>query len=62
MDSAIIPLCLYSNESYSLISLPQKTEENELVCGVKKLPFVKKFYVINPDLKPNPSFSDLFTV
>jgi hypothetical protein len=65
-DKFIIPLCLYNNRESSLITLPNRTRENDkdnLVCPViEGMNFESIFYVFNPDIKPKPGYFDLFCV
>lgn len=65
-DKFIMPLCLYSNNESSLITLPEKVRENDktvLKCrNIEGMNFETIFYVINPDIKPKPSYLDLFCV
>ena len=65
-ENSIIPLCLYSNNQFSHITLPQKTRENDFTvykCPPRtEMNFIMLFYVINPDLKPKPTYTDLIGI
>lgn len=56
MDSKneIIPLYLYSNFQNSCISYNKKS--------ISDMDFICTFYAINPNLKPKPSYTDVFCV
>lgn len=65
-ENSIIPLCLYSNNINSQISLPEKISKNGSIiysCPSRKnMDLVMVFYAINPDVKPNPTYADLIGV
>lgn len=65
-EDAIIPLCLYSNNQSSYIALPEKIRQNDsniYNCrDHNDMKFVMVFYVINADVKPNPTYTDLIGI
>lgn len=65
-EDAIIPLCLYSNNKSSHIALPEKTREGDSTvykCTQRvDMGFVMVFYAINPDVKPNPTYTNLIGI
>jgi hypothetical protein len=62
-EEAIIPLCLYTGSRTSYIGLPKKIRQNgqnQYTCEPHPyMDFVTIFYAINPDVKPNPTYTDL---
>lgn len=60
-ENTIIPLCLFSTNKNSYIGLPEKIYQNEITYKCPDLPnFITTFYAINPDMRPIPTYADLF--
>lgn len=62
----IIPVCLYSNDKVSLIRYPELKLEDDLPVAYcpdhPEMKLEKVFYVINPHVRPKPTYSDLFCI
>lgn len=65
-DNSIIPICLYSNNEYSYIGLPEKIIYNGKIkynCPqVENIKLIDIYYGLNPDSKPFPPSSDLICI
>lgn len=62
----IIPLCLYSNNVFSLITFPEKYISQKTFSyrcpQIENMNLVTVFYAINPDIKPYPTGTELICI
>jgi hypothetical protein len=61
-SSEIVPLCLYSNDKSSYLSLPQKTNTRYSCPNIQDKEYKGTFYLINEDIKPKPNYTDLICI